>query len=235
MFSPRPSPALVKGLYQILFPGVSLSTSVSKFARLEQTSPYTLLGMDVGDTFVGVAASDSSIYESHPLTVVKRRIPGPQMLRREFTPMTKATLNKMKHSKKGREKLKEKLDSAYIRPMVHVTLDTVASQIKEIVVAQRAIGIVVGLPLTLQGTFDEQTEATVAFIEEMKRLGALPPFIFWWDERYSSMDAREVLTDAGVRKDHHKQFLDKMVARDLLQSFMDHMEECVERERQRPP
>lgn len=83
----------------------------------------------------------------------------------------------------------------------------------------RADAVVVGLPLTLEGTVGPRTEAVHAFI---KRLGtAVTAPILTWDERFSTITAERVLIDADLSRAKRRQVVDKTAAVVILQHFLD--------------
>ena len=86
--------------------------------------------------------------------------------------------------------------------------------------AERNAGqIVVGVPLRLDGTPSEQTERTLAFVEELQRATTLP--VVKWDERLTSVQAERVLLEGNVRRRERKQNIDKLAAQIMLQSYLD--------------
>ena len=63
-----------------------------------------------------------------------------------------------------------------------------------------AQAFVVGLPLLESGEEGEQAERTRAFIRSLaRRIPRLP--VTWWDERYTTSDAKEFLVNRGERTD----------------------------------
>ncbi len=86
--------------------------------------------------------------------------------------------------------------------------------------AERKIGkIVVGIPLRLDGTPSEQTERTLAFIAELRRVATIP--VAQWDERLTSVQATRALLEGNVRRSERKQKIDKLAAQIMLQSYLD--------------
>lgn len=117
--------------------------------------------------------------------------------------------------------------------------------------ANEAAGLVVGLPLNMDGSDSEQTTRTRRFAEELRRLAAgggprggressadrtvettapgstaKPPEgtglpVELWDERLSSFQADELMESAGVRRSKRKALRDAFAAQHILQSFLD--------------
>ena len=79
--------------------------------------------------------------------------------------------------------------------------------------------IVVGVPLRLDGTPSEQTERTLVFIAELRRVATIP--VAQWDERLTSVQAARALLEGNVRRSERKQKIDKLAAQIMLQSYLD--------------
>jgi len=90
-----------------------------------------------------------------------------------------------------------------------------------------ASGVVVGLPLLERGEAGEQAEKTRAFIRSLtRRIPRLP--VAWWDERYTTDEARQHLEDRGERTwkagqtpEEGRSRRDELAATFLLQQWLD--------------
>ena len=78
--------------------------------------------------------------------------------------------------------------------------------------------IVCGLPLNVDGTPSIQTEKTLSFVEELKKLTTIP--IEFQDERYSTMEAHKVLISEDMSRQKRKKFVDAIAATFILEDFM---------------
>lgn len=79
--------------------------------------------------------------------------------------------------------------------------------------------IVVGLPLSLDGSLGPQAQKVRSFCESLEGCTELP--VVTWDERYSTADAERVLVEAGVRRDKRKKRIDSVAAAFILQGYLD--------------
>ncbi|MCK4964469.1 MAG: Holliday junction resolvase RuvX [Dehalococcoidia bacterium] len=79
--------------------------------------------------------------------------------------------------------------------------------------------IVVGLPLSLDGSLGPQAQKVRLFTESLEGCTELP--VVAWDERYSTADAERVLVEAGVRRDKRKKRIDSVAAAFILQGYLD--------------
>jgi putative Holliday junction resolvase len=78
--------------------------------------------------------------------------------------------------------------------------------------------IVCGLPLNFDGSKSEQTLKTESFVEEMKHRTDIP--IVFEDERFTTMEARRVLIEGGVRREDRKSVIDKVAASYILENYL---------------
>lgn len=84
--------------------------------------------------------------------------------------------------------------------------------------------IVCGLPLMLSGEDSPQTQKVREFVELLTnkcRSMGLKLSIEFQDERFTTKIAENVLMESGVRRENRKQYVDKMAAQIILQSYMD--------------
>lgn len=93
------------------------------------------------------------------------------------------------------------------------------AKIKEIADEYDIRRIVVGLPLNMNDTIGERAQAATAFAELVKKRTELP--VELWDERLTTVEAEQVLIEAGVRREHRKERIDWMAAALILQGYMD--------------
>jgi len=83
---------------------------------------------------------------------------------------------------------------------------------------QRVTGIVVGLPLNLDGSDSPRTQSVRAFARNLEPLG-LP--ILLWDERWSTQAVTRTLIDADASRARRAELVDKMAAAYILQGAID--------------
>jgi len=83
---------------------------------------------------------------------------------------------------------------------------------------REAGGIVVGLPLNMDGTVGPSARRVLEFIEELKIHSAVP--VVPWDERLSTAEGQTRLRDQGLdRKDRHRR-ADTAAAIVILESYL---------------
>jgi len=85
--------------------------------------------------------------------------------------------------------------------------------------------VVAGLPLSLDGTDSVQTQKVRDFVTLLsnKLLSTKRNHVKveFYDERFTTVMAEDVLMAAGVRRENRKQYVDKMAAQIILQGYMD--------------
>ncbi|UCH50335.1 MAG: Holliday junction resolvase RuvX [Betaproteobacteria bacterium] len=84
----------------------------------------------------------------------------------------------------------------------------------------RPILFVVGLPVSTDGSEHELAPLVRSFCEALtQRFGVATRLI---DERYTSAEAAEILSEAGIRGRRQKEYLDQVAAQTILEDFFAH-------------
>ena len=91
-------------------------------------------------------------------------------------------------------------------------------KLKALAAAQDVAGLVVGLPLNLDGSESPRTQSVRAFARNLEPLG-LP--ILLWDERWSTQAVTRTLLDADASRARRAELVDKMAAAYILQGAID--------------
>ncbi len=131
-----------------------------------------ILGLDVGDKYIGVAVSDALQFTAQGLKTIKR--------------------------------VGKKKDFLEIEELIN------EYNIKK---------VVVGLPKNMNGSLGPQSEKTVKFGEKIKNKFNID--VIYLDERMTTMSAERVLIEGNVRRENRKQYIDKIAAGIILQSYLD--------------
>lgn len=82
-------------------------------------------------------------------------------------------------------------------------------------------GLVLGLPLNMDGSEGPRCQATRAFARNLERLTPLP--ITYWDERLSTVAATRALLDADASRKRRAEVIDHVAAAYILQGALDRM------------
>jgi putative Holliday junction resolvase len=99
------------------------------------------------------------------------------------------------------------------------TLD--AARLLEIAKARDLKGIVLGLPMNMDGSEGPRCQATRAFARNLERLTDLP--IAFWDERLSTVAAERALLEADTSRKRRDEVIDHVAAGYILQGLLDRL------------
>ena len=88
--------------------------------------------------------------------------------------------------------------------------------------------VVIGLPLSLDGEDSVQTQKVRDFRtmleNKLRSSGTLSKVkVEWQDERYSTVEAEEVLIEANMSREDRKKIIDRQAAIVILQRYLDRM------------
>jgi putative holliday junction resolvase len=122
---------------------------------------------------------------------------------------------------------------------LHVTRDEsqTLKAIQHLIEETETEGLVVGLPISLDGAIHSQAKRVQAFAERLKEHIAVP--ITFWDERLSTVEAERLLVERGgaelgkrykaaggrkhnkAKRQRKKQEVDALAAAVILQEYLD--------------
>lgn len=87
----------------------------------------------------------------------------------------------------------------------------------------QVVGIVIGLPINLDGTNGPRVQSTKAFAANLAPKLGLP--ILLWDERLSTVAAERALLEADASRRLRKEVIDKVAAVIILQGLLERLRE----------
>ncbi len=96
-----------------------------------------------------------------------------------------------------------------------------ATRLLALLTARGAFGIVLGLPLNMDGSSGPRVQSTQAFARNLEKLTDLP--ITYWDERLSTVAAERALLEADTSRKRRKEVIDQVAAGYILQGALDRM------------
>jgi putative Holliday junction resolvase len=91
-------------------------------------------------------------------------------------------------------------------------------QLRQLAAKQQVRGLVLGLPLNMDGSDSPRTQSVRAFARNLATLG-LPTLM--WDERWSTQAVTRTLIDADASRARRAELVDKMAAAYILQGAID--------------
>ena len=92
-------------------------------------------------------------------------------------------------------------------------------QLRHLVKEYEVTGFVLGLPKRTDGSEGPEVDAVRKFSRTLEGVFQCP--VQFWDERFSTKAASEVLMQGNVRRENRKEVVDKIAAVIILQSFLD--------------
>jgi len=96
-----------------------------------------------------------------------------------------------------------------------------AARLLELIAENQAVGLVLGLPLNMDGSEGPRVQSTRAFARNLAQKTDLP--LIFWDERLSTSAITRMLIEADTRRDKRAEVVDKLAASYILQGFLDRL------------
>jgi putative Holliday junction resolvase len=91
--------------------------------------------------------------------------------------------------------------------------------IRDLVDANDVSEVVVGLPLSMNGSVGPQAEKVLAFVEKVRAALTVPVVLS--DERFTTSQADRTMRDADVSRKRRSRAVDSMAAALILQGYLD--------------
>jgi putative Holliday junction resolvase len=98
---------------------------------------------------------------------------------------------------------------------------TNAAEIELLIAAEEVGGVVIGLPLNMDGSSGPAAQAARAFARNFAARNPLP--LLLWDERLSTAAVTRTLISADASRQRRREVVDKMAAAYILQGALDAM------------
>ena len=101
---------------------------------------------------------------------------------------------------------------------------TDAARLEAIIDAENIGGLVLGLPLNMDGSAGPRVQATHAFVRNLAARDSFPDLpVLLWDERLSTAAVERTLIDADTSRAKRSAVIDKMAAAFILQGALDRL------------
>ncbi|MDZ7904860.1 MAG: Holliday junction resolvase RuvX [Cypionkella sp.] len=104
------------------------------------------------------------------------------------------------------------------------TLD--AAKLLALLSARGAGGIIIGLPLNMDGSEGPRVQSTRAFARNLEKLTPLP--IGFWDERLSTEAAQRAMLEADLSRKRRAERVDNVAASYILQGVLDRLQNLAQ-------
>jgi len=96
-----------------------------------------------------------------------------------------------------------------------------ADALLRLIADNRIAGIVLGLPMNMDGSEGPRAQSTRAFARNLSGRTALP--MFFWDERLSTVAAERALLEADMSRKKRAGVIDNVAASYILQGVLDRL------------
>ncbi|MBQ9333620.1 MAG: Holliday junction resolvase RuvX [Lachnospiraceae bacterium] len=93
------------------------------------------------------------------------------------------------------------------------------ARIEELILEYDVGLIVLGYPLNMDDSRGARAEASEELADTLTRRTGLE--VILWDERLTTVEADEIMSEAHIRREDRKQYVDKIAATIILQSYLD--------------
>ena len=94
------------------------------------------------------------------------------------------------------------------------------ARIEELIVEYEVSEIVLGLPKNMNDTIGDRAKLSLEFQEKLERRTGLP--VTMWDERLTTVAAKQAMMEAGIRREERKEYVDRIAAELILQGYLDY-------------
>ncbi|MBY0422708.1 MAG: Holliday junction resolvase RuvX [Parvularculaceae bacterium] len=102
-----------------------------------------------------------------------------------------------------------------------------AKELLRLAAERRAVGLVFGLPLNMDGTDSQRAQSTRAFVRNLARLSPLPAA--FWDERLSTAAVEREMIALDMSRAKRAERIDGNAAAYILQGALDRLRDASER------
>jgi putative Holliday junction resolvase len=99
---------------------------------------------------------------------------------------------------------------------------TELDRLQKLVRSEEIGEVVVGLPISLNGTLGPSADSVLGFVAQLRELLTVP--VVTWDERLTTAEAEKMLIAAETRRSKRRKVIDQIAATLILQNFLRHRE-----------
>ena len=93
------------------------------------------------------------------------------------------------------------------------------ARIEALILEYEVEEIVLGLQKNMNDSIGERAKLTMEFKDKLERRTGMP--VALWDERLTTVAANKAMMEAGIRREHRKEHVDKIAACLILQGYLD--------------
>lgn len=94
------------------------------------------------------------------------------------------------------------------------------ARIEELIVEYEVGEIVLGLPKNMNDTEGTRAELSREFKDKLERRTGLK--VTMWDERLTTVEADNIMMEAGIRREDRKDYVDMIAAQLILEGYLEY-------------
>jgi len=94
------------------------------------------------------------------------------------------------------------------------------ARIEELIEEYQVTEIVLGLPKNMNDTEGPRAELSREFKDKLERRTGLK--VTLWDERLTTVEADNIMMEAGIRRENRKDYVDMIAAQLILEGYMEY-------------
>lgn len=94
------------------------------------------------------------------------------------------------------------------------------ARIEELIVEYEVTDIVLGLPKNMNDSMGDRAKLSLEFKDKLERRTGLP--VVMWDERLTTVEADNIMIEAGIRRENRKEYVDMIAAQLILEGYLEY-------------
>lgn len=94
------------------------------------------------------------------------------------------------------------------------------ARIEELISEYGVDEIVLGLPKNMNDTEGDRARLSLEFKDKLERRTGLP--VHMWDERLTTVEADNIMIEAGIRRENRKDYVDMIAAQLILEGYLEY-------------
>lgn len=94
------------------------------------------------------------------------------------------------------------------------------ARIEELIAEYEVGKIVLGLPKNMNDTEGVRAELSLEFKDKLERRTGLE--VIMWDERLTTVEADNIMMEAGIRRENRKNYVDMIAAQLILEGYLEY-------------
>lgn len=94
------------------------------------------------------------------------------------------------------------------------------ARIEELIAQYEVTEIVLGLPKNMNDSEGVRAKLSLEFKDKLEHRTGLP--VTMWDERLTTVEADNIMMEAGIRRENRKDYVDMIAAQLILEGYMEY-------------